>query len=279
LDLGPGSYQPDKKFGEGIKTYSIVGGRKEPADKKIPGPGSYQPERSQSQTKYRTPNTIIAPDNGQKVQDPADGQVGPGAYSAGKNFGDDVKSFEIRGKAPEQKPNGVPGVGHYSPESSPTRFRNPAVKIRPPSRTLSQNNMKPDDANNIGPGSYNDGKDFGTGAKTFKIHDKPAERQPVHGVGPGEYSLDDKATKHRNPSAFINKDSNKPERPSSQNNTSIGPGAYDAGKSFGDDVKTFKIGEKSKERPADPSRGPGEYNLNDSPTRHRNPTIQFSKKP
>ena len=58
---------------------------------------------------------------------------GPGTYDDGKKFGDGAKSFEIRGKPVSPKASDVPGVGSYSPDESPTRYRNPAVKIRPPS--------------------------------------------------------------------------------------------------------------------------------------------------
>ena len=62
--------------------------------------------------------------------------------------------------------------------------------------------------------------------------------------------------------------------PAKDNN--IGPGTYDNGKKFGDGVKSFTIGEKPRERQADPSRGPGQYEPNDSPTRYRVPDVKFA---
>jgi len=60
-------------------------------------------------------------------------------------------------------------------------------------------------------------------------------------------------------------------------NSGIGPGAYDDGKDFGKDVKSFKFRENSKEKEPDRSGGPGRYDTNDSPTRFRNPAVIISK--
>ena len=55
-----------------------------------------------------------------------------------------------------------------------------------------------------------------------------------------------------------------------------GPGAYDDGKRFDSDVKTFTIGEK-KQRRIEPSAGPGQYDpeLADEYTRAKAPRVNL----
>jgi len=90
MELGAEPYQLDEKFGEKTKTVTICNGRKEPDDKRIPGPGSYKHERSQKQTKKRAPSTFMSPVHARQN---VDGTVGPGAYDAGKQFGEDAKAW------------------------------------------------------------------------------------------------------------------------------------------------------------------------------------------
>ena len=113
----------------------------------------------------------------------------------------------------------------------------------------------------VSPGLYDDGKDFLSGAKGFKIGEKRPEK-PNDNVGPGHYSPEraESITKPLAPSAKIN--ANSPSRPESFANKgqigSLGPGEYASNAKFGDDAKSFKFGEKRPEKPND-NVGPGHY--------------------
>jgi len=180
-----------------------------------------------------------------------------------------VKTFTIGEKPREEPADPKRGPGEYDANDSPTRYRVPEVKIAPPSA----NQNKQPQLSSVGPGAYDDGKNFGSDVKTFTIGSKK-ERPIQRTAGPGEYDANDSPTRYRVPDVKIAPPSANQNRQPLHNN--VGPGAYDAGKKFGEDVKTFTIGEKSKERPADPSRGPGEYNLNESPTRYRVPEVKIA---
>ena len=65
------------------------------------------------------------------------------------------------------KDNGVPGVGHYSPEKTTSQFRNTSVKMRSSSQRLL--NRPSTYLNHVGPGAYDAGKQFGKDVKSFKI--------------------------------------------------------------------------------------------------------------
>jgi len=54
---------------------------------------------------------------------------GPGNYSNAKNFGDDAKSFSIRGRPEDKIGNEIPGPGNYNPNESATKYQSPVYKI------------------------------------------------------------------------------------------------------------------------------------------------------
>jgi len=179
-----------------------------------------------------------------------------------------VKTFTIGEKPREETADPKGGPGEYDVNDSPTRHRVPEVKIAPPSA----NQHKQHQSSSIGPGAYDDGKNFGSDVKTFTIGEKK-ERPIERTAGPGEYDANDSPTRFRVPEVKIappSANQNKQPEPSS-----IGPGAYDDGKNFGTDVKSFTIGEK-KERPIERTAGPGQYDANDSPTRYRVPEVKIA---
>ena len=95
--------------------------------------------------------------------------------------------------------------------------------------------------------------------KGFKIGEKRPQKID-DGVGPGRYNPD-KADAYTKPQApQINIGSRSPNRPQSFANAgqigTAGPGAYESPKKFGDDVKSFTIGEKRPEKVGE-GIGPG----------------------
>ena len=217
------------------------------------GPGEY--DVNDSPTKYRNPEIDFGKQSDKPRGIPVvESNVGPGAYQDKKKFGDDAKTFKIRDPSPEKPADPSGGPGQYSPNDSPTRFRNPEVKFAPPSsKTVVNSNPA---QHHIGPGAYDDGKKFGDDAKTFKIREPSREKPADPNGGPGQYNPNDSPTKYRNPEIDFGKQSDKPRGiPVVESN--VGPGAYHDNKRFGDDAKTFKIRDPSPSKPADPSGGPG----------------------
>ena len=77
-----------------------------------------------------------------------------------------------------------------------------------------------------------------------------------------------------------------PSRPQTIENpgadASIGPGAYDTGKKFGDDVKPFTIGMKRpKKSPTEDNPGAGNYNPEraENLTKPKVPAVDMGKSP
>ena len=46
---------------------------------------------------------------------------GPGGYEKHDEFGKNGLKYSIRGKSPDQKDNGVPGLGNYESDFGPTK--------------------------------------------------------------------------------------------------------------------------------------------------------------
>ena len=55
VNVAPGQYNSEKRFGEDTKTFRI-GEKREVRIEKTAGPGSYSPELAERQTKQKTPN-------------------------------------------------------------------------------------------------------------------------------------------------------------------------------------------------------------------------------
>lgn len=97
--------------------------------------------------------------------------------------------------------------------------------------------------------------------KTFKFGERRPDR-PNDNVGPGHYSPEraELVVKTQSPSfkMGLNKSPSRPDTLAHPNQGQTSPGQYDNGKKFGDDAKSFKIGEKRPEKPND-NVGPGHY--------------------
>lgn len=141
---------------------------------------------------------------------------------------------------------------------------------------------KPQDVD-VAPGQYDDGREFGKGAPSFKIPEKREQRMPET-MGPDAYDPDraDSQTKPKTPAVNLN---SSPERPGlfnrPQDEASIAPGQYDDGNSkFGKDVRGFTIGEK-RDKPIAETMGPGAYDPDkaEKMTRPKSPTVNLGQSP
>ena len=150
------------------------------------------------------------------------------------------------------------GPGAYSPERADgvTRVKTTNITMgTSPSRAELHSKATV----TVGPGQYEDNKQFGHDTKTFTIGEKRFEKT-VETIGPGAYDVDraDNITRVR--ATNINMGSS-PSRgayiPKGNDNTA--PGQYDDGRTFGDDTKTFTIGEKRIEKVRETTMGPGAY--------------------
>ena len=75
------------------------------------------------------------------------------------------------------------GPGTYSPERADALTKTKLSNINMGSSPARASFVRKDDAN-IGPGQYDDGKDFGKETKSFRIGEKRQERV-VETMGPG----------------------------------------------------------------------------------------------
>ena len=57
MALGPGSYNPEPKFGDDARDMTIGLPRRQSPDNKVPGPGFYNPERAEGLVK---PNADVS---------------------------------------------------------------------------------------------------------------------------------------------------------------------------------------------------------------------------
>ena len=134
------------------------------------GPGQYNPESAQKQTHARSRTALIGtktgrPDINKRVQ-PGTGDLGPGAYDDGKDFGKNVRGHSFGKPKPEAPVYDDRDYG-TEPEKvfKNTRCRSPSAVISKdtPARPASWAN--PGQADSGGPGQYNSGKNFGEGVK------------------------------------------------------------------------------------------------------------------
>ena len=107
--------------------------------------------------------------------------------------------------------------------------------------------IRNDDGSNVGPGQYDDRKQFGQDTKSFRIGEKRAERVQ-ESLGPGAYEPDraDNQTKTR--LANINMGTSQSRADIIRKDDNVGPGQYEDIRRFGSETKSFRIGEKRAER-------------------------------
>ena len=209
-----------------------------------------------------------------------DVNVAPGQYDHGGKFGDNVKSFRIGERRPDRPDQGV-GPGAYEPEraDAQTRQKSPNINLgSSPSRpgTFAQGGDV-----NVAPGQYDHGGKFGSDAKSFRIGEKREERR-VETMGPGAYSPEraDGMTKSKIPNINLGSSPSRPGTFAKGGDVNVAPGQYDHGGKFGDNAKSFRIGEKRPERPSE-GVGPGAYEpeLADALTKSKSPNINLGSSP
>ena len=168
------------------------------------------------------------------------------------------------------------GPGMYDPDraNGVTKPKMPNINMgSSPSRGSF---IKKDDTN-IGPGQYDDGKEFGKDMKTFTIGEKRYERM-VETMGPGQYSPEraDALTKTKITSVNITSSPARPASFAKKGDVDVAPGQYDDGIRFNSNTKSFTIGEKRAERIIE-TMGPGTYDPDkaDGVTKPKMPNISM----
>ena len=111
----------------------------------------------------------------------------------------------------------------------------------------------------VAPGQYDDGMRFNSNVKSFKIGEKRTEKAR-ESMGPGAYSPERADAMTRSRSANINMGTT-PSRPSTfakEGMMDVAPGQYNHETRFGEETKSFRIGEKRETR-IEMTAGPGQY--------------------
>ena len=136
------------------------------------------------------------------------------------------------------------GPGAYDIEKGDTITRVRATNINMGS-SPSRGAYIPKGNDNTAPGQYDDGRTFGHDTKTFTIGEKRIERARESSMGPGAYSPEraDGVTRVRTTNITMGTSPSRTELVS-KTATTVGPGEYENNKQFGQDTKTFTIGEK-----------------------------------
>ena len=181
--------------------------------------------------------------------------VAPGQYDDGIRFNQNVKSFTIGEKRTEKMTESM-GPGAYSPERADAITKTKMVNINMGSSPSRPASFAKGGDYSVGPGQYDDGKNFGSDTKSFRIGEKRQERI-VETMGPGAYQHEraDALTKTKMANIDMG---GSPSRPVKRTDVDVAPGQYDDGIRFNSNVKSFKIGEKRTERVTE-SMGPGAY--------------------
>lgn len=101
-----------------------MGGRIDsPSRNDVPGPGQYDP--NESITKYASP-TYKMDGKSQRIEIVSKEQQympGPGNYSDNRTFGQDAKSFQMRGRPQDKVGNDNPGPGNYDADANVVKDR------------------------------------------------------------------------------------------------------------------------------------------------------------
>ena len=176
--------------------------------------------------------------------------TGPGAYDAGKKFGNDIKPMTIGRKRPQppKESDKNPGAGNYDPDRGMglTKPKVPGCDMgKSPSRPSTFAKPGSDPYGGPDPGTYDAVRKFGGDVKPMTIGVKRPKKFTSDAPGPDAYqpSRGDHLTKPKVPGVDMGK---SPSRPSTfakpGTDADGGPGTYDTGKKFMDDVKPFTIG-------------------------------------
>ncbi|CDW79521.1 UNKNOWN [Stylonychia lemnae] len=271
---GPGEYDSPKRFGEDAQSITIRGKPKDKVGNGVPGPGNYDPEnhltKDQALTSFKMPRT----ERSQMVSKEEIQKPGPGQYQSTKNFGDDAKSVQIRGRPKDIVGNDIPGPGNYNNDDSHLRYQSPAVKIDPKSKR--GDIVDREQLSLPGPGNYDQHSGLGKG-QAATIRGKPADQKDNGQPGPGHYDASadvvrDNARSYRMPKTkrdFLDVSDEQMQLP--------GPGQYDLHKSNSGPAYTIKGRDPAKNDNGIP--GPGAYDKSEDNIRFKQPAFDFSRSP
>ena len=277
--VGPGQYDDGKTFGSETKTF-IIGEKRAERIVETMGPGAYSPERGDALTKTKTANINMgsSPARASIVKttgiDIAPGQYDDRSYEMSKS----KKTFTIGEKRAERIVESM-GPGAYSPERGDALTKSKMANVNfGTSESRATIVRKGDD---VGPGMYEDSKQFGSETKTFTIGEKRSERV-VESMGPGAYSPERAETITKTRTATVNMGSS-PARASIVKTTGVdlAPGQYDdRSYEMSMSKKNFTIGEKRADRIVE-TMGPGAYSPEraETITKTRTATVNMGSSP
>ena len=102
-------------------------------------------------------------------------------------------------------------------------------------------------------------------------------------MGPGLYDIEagDALTRVRTTNITMGTSPSRAQMTQKTATTEIGPGQYAYEKQFGEETKTFRIGERRTEKAVETTAGPGDYDLErgDAITRVRTTNINMGSSP
>ncbi|KAJ9470947.1 Sperm-tail PG-rich repeat [Diplonema papillatum] len=246
---GPGQYHQSIPFGAGAPSCSIQSAKPAAMASDDPGPGQYHSDRGMLGTDSAAPAVVIS--KPRRCPAPRPPSPGPGQYHKPAAFGAEAPKASLSHPAPSRQPDVVPGPGAYHSAAHPGANA-PKPVISKPSKGPRAVRATP------GPGEYDaDSKQPLTGRFTRaptigrKRHDRPADPTPA----PGDYGYSSVPLGAGAPAVHIAPPRAAPSAQSHQTST-VGPGQYNPKMPGGPAVS---IGERRRDRPRDPTPGPGQY--------------------
>ena len=188
---------------------------------------------------------------------------------------------------PPKESDKNPGAGNYDPDRA-----NGLIKPKCPGVDMGKSPSRPstfakpgsDPYGGPDPGSYDAVRKFGNDVKPMTIGVKRPKKFTTDAPGPDAYQPQrgDTLTKPKTPGVDMGK---SPSRPATfakpGTDADGGPGTYDAGKKFMDDVKPFTIGKKRPKKIDTSVPEPGRYNPDraDTVIKPKNPAAIIPKSP
>ena len=121
--------------------------------------------------------------------------MGPGSYEVGNSFGSNSKGFTI-GVRRESRREGSPGPGEYEVARSDSQTKNRNDNSVDFQKLSGRREMSPDNEDTGELGNVERFYQYPKEVPNYSIGEKRPEK-PRDGPGPGEYNLDDSATKPR----------------------------------------------------------------------------------
>ena len=168
--------------------------------------------------------------------------VAPGQYDDGIRFNSN-KGFRI-GEKREDRVEKTAGPGEYSPEKADNITKQKIPNINMGSQQARPNTLVKDQELDVAPGQYDDGIGFNSN-KGFRIGEKREDRVE-RTAGPGEYSPEkaDRITKQKIADVNLGSSPARPGMTAKDKEMNLAPGQYDHERQFGEDTKSFRMGEK-----------------------------------